>query len=275
MDLLLNFIATAIINLTPALVIRYLVKKRPLNKKSHAIVACVIVAISAWSIAYFIAFSPIGSGIIPTGFAEVIFGFINFYMLKPTASNDNIPENELSHTALFDEESTEMESPSSMATESDDNQHQNTPVTKSMDATMQEYFNAMIPVEVKDNNPIPDVNLEKTKKMTKVSIVLNIILVIALCVSVKTYVDTNARLADTKLQLLEVQKSYDKSVKARNSMMERYEEQIRELNKKLYPDREIDFDEVEKYIQEKHKKNMEKWNKENPDQPINEAGQPL
>ena len=77
MDLLLNFIMTAAINLTPALIIRYLIKKRPLNKKSYAVITCIIIAICAWSIIYF------SSGVIPKGFTEEFYGIINFFILKP------------------------------------------------------------------------------------------------------------------------------------------------------------------------------------------------
>ncbi len=277
MDLLLNFVATAVINLTPALVIRYLIKKRPLNKKSHAIIACVIIAICAWSIAYFIAFSPIGSGLIPTGFAEVIFGFINFYMLKPNTLNRTIVENE-----LCDSESAEEQLPITMNEQNDS--QLSTSTNKNMDATIEEYYDAMLPEEEKGDMPVAEP--AKASKAAKLSIALNVILIIALCVSAKIYVNS-------KIQLTEAEESYNKVLESKKVMKVTYEEEISELNEQLdwYIDRyginwdyflenareadKLDAEKEKADVNKKHKENVEKWNKENPDQPINEAGQPL
>lgn len=189
MDLLLDFVVTAAINLTPALVIRYLIKKRPLNKKSYAVITCIIIAICAYIIAYIVAFSPNGSGLVPKGFAEEFYGVINFFMLKPRKDTTQSTSKEDDYRA-----NSEHSEADTFTTESssDINKLCIKPTANNMDATMEQYYDAMLPEEKKDDTPVAEP--AKASKAAKISITLNVILVIALCVSTKAYVDTSTKL---------------------------------------------------------------------------------
>ena len=215
MDLLLNFIMTAAINLTPALIIRYLIKKRPLNKKSYAVITCIIIAICAWSIIYF------SSGVIPKGFTEEFYGIINFFILKPrneTTQDINEQSTVKEHNEHSETEVLPVESGSSS------NELHAVSTANNMDTTMEEYYDAMLSPQIEES--ILDIDIKKAMKVAKVSIMLNLILIIILCVSAKIYVNS-------KVQLTEAEENYNKVLESKKTMKNAYEEEIFELNEQL------------------------------------------
>lgn len=89
LELLISFAATAFINIMPALIIRYLIRRKRFETKKSAIIACIVIAIVAWTIIYIISFSDIGSKTVPKGTPEIIFAFVNYYILKPKTSSSS------------------------------------------------------------------------------------------------------------------------------------------------------------------------------------------
>lgn len=88
-NLLIDLILTGFINLTPALIIRFLICKKRYEKKSYAIITSIIIAIVAWTIAYVLLFLNGADRSLPSGTAEILYAYINYCILKPTLREDN------------------------------------------------------------------------------------------------------------------------------------------------------------------------------------------
>ena len=89
---------------------------------------------------------------------------------------------------------------------------------------MEEYYDAMLSPQIEES--ILDIDIKKAKKVAKVSIMLNLILIIILCVSAKIYVNS-------KVQLTESEEKYNKVLESKKTMKNAYEEEIFELNEQL------------------------------------------
>lgn len=240
LDLFINFIVTAAMNITPALIIRFLVRKRRFDISKHAIISCIVIAIVVWTVMYAIALSSIGSNIVPKGMPEIIFAFVNYFILKPKTSTA---------TTNIQKENV------------DSGKNKTSPIT---DENMKAYADIMLAEE----SPANEVkhNTSSTR-ITKVSIALNVLLVIALigtsvfCFSIKSDLD------QTKIELADTQERYERAKKARESMMEQHQEEIDEIINRLNPDK-LDYEQERERVLKDIKKNEEKWNRENPDNQI-------
>lgn len=239
-DLLLNYLATAAINITPVLVIRYFIRKRRFDTNKPAIISCAIIAVAVWVVIYIIAFSNIGSNIVPKGEPEIIFAFVNYYILKPkTASAQTNTQNK----------------------DIGSNKNKTSPIT---DENMKAYADIML-----EEEPVNEVEYNNcTTRITKVSIALNVLLVISLigvsvfCFSIKNDLD------QTKIELADAQERYERAKKARESMMEQHQEEIDELINRFNPGYEEELTKALEELDKKRRENEEKWNRENPDDQI-------
>lgn len=224
--LLLNFLLTGFINLTPALIIRYLIHKKRFEKKNHAIVTSIVIAVIAWTIVYALLSLEGVDHSLPTGAPEILYAYINYHILKPAYQENDASPEDVSH------------------------------------------------MKENGDNAISKKSRFSSAKLPKLSIAMNVVLCISLIASTAFCFSLNDEVNLLRQDLAEANEKYEISVNARNSMQQRYEEEIEELYKKNNPS-SIDFEEESRKIKEENRKEVGEWNKNNPDDQIDYAGNPI
>lgn len=139
-----------------------------------------------------------------------------------------------------------------------------------MDKNMQEYADIMLSETEKENK-----NPESTpEKNSKLSLILNVVLGIALIASLAFCFSLNGKINTLNQELKDSEAKYERAVSSRNSMQERYEEEI----SKLYQNSNsssLDFEKELEKIHEENRKEVDEWNANNPDHQIDYNGQPI
>lgn len=246
LSFLIDLIATAVIYMLPTIII--LVAHGRILKKRNAIIITILIAIFGYTVTWFVAFSSIGTGQTPRGFATITYSVLNYALLYIRSSNRNSADaNEDEIYFIPDVKGAVV-----------------------MDTNMQEYADVMLSETEKEND-----NSESTPaKSSKLSMILNVVLGVALIASLAFCFSLNGKINTLNQELKDSEAKYERAVSSRNSMQERYEEEIEELYQKYNPSA-LDFEkEIEKF-KEEDRREVDEWNANNPDHQIDYNRQPI